>query len=270
MTSAERQASSRENREREDLVEKYIKAVKHGLTEIVGFGEKRDKDREAQKKYVRRLTADATALSIECLRKAIEALEANKDAEGRLHNERSGEGKRKYGMSELERITAARDRDEDGRRVTPQGQGATQFEVDMTGDSADTAAPKSDSSRAYVINRLDHELEERAKDEKIAEVARQVFVDISPTAESIVRVLRCKLCGFKTGLWNEAADHVWNALGTGFRLQDRYLSLLEDDEGDISAIDPEGIVIGEARGRLVSDKHFGAITTLLRRRPRKK
>lgn len=60
------------------------------------------------------------------------------DSKGRLPGERSGEASQTGGMSELERIFAAIERDANGHRVRPEGHGAAQFEGDSTAESVDS------------------------------------------------------------------------------------------------------------------------------------
>jgi hypothetical protein len=61
------------------------------------------------RQYRRKLHGELLALNVNELRSSVEILKQNLDLHGRLHNERSGVGKRLDGMSEIERLLARRE-----------------------------------------------------------------------------------------------------------------------------------------------------------------
>jgi hypothetical protein len=75
-------------------------------------------EREAQRKYRRKLHDELLTLSVNELHISVEILKRNLDLHGRLHNERSGERDRLNGMSEIERLLARKERSENQRKVS--------------------------------------------------------------------------------------------------------------------------------------------------------
>jgi len=76
---------------------------------------------ENKRKYFRKLHDELLNCPYDALLMVKSTLEDTSDQRGRLHNERSGEGKRKNGMSEIERIIAIRAQREQETRVAPTG-----------------------------------------------------------------------------------------------------------------------------------------------------
>lgn len=161
MTVAERQTESRANRkqkqqdaERRKLIAELIRIYRRQQGDVV-FDSKRPhlvQDRKAAKhRQERSYLEQLMTLAIGDLRLALEAQKQTPDTHGRLSDERSGEGTRAMGQSEIERLIAAKqhdsslfeDEDQDpsmagGFRVEPAGSGADQFEAqDSMADSAD-------------------------------------------------------------------------------------------------------------------------------------
>ena len=173
------------------------------------------------------------------------------ETHGRLHNERSGEADRKHGMSEMERIVAAQDRDENGRRVAPTGAAPTQMEQDSATDSEtfDVKTAKADL-------RAQHMDEEKFR--KYEETLTAVGEWLAETLPNGLR--RCRLRDCRR-LLNSAEDrerHVWQAYDRGHR-QHEYIERLKDANAPQELID-------EANGRLQNDWHFRVIMDRLKGR----
>jgi hypothetical protein len=180
-----------------------------------------------------------------------QVLEDNRDSKGRLHNERSGEAKSKHGMSEMESIVAAQERDEDGKRIRPAGQGPSQFERDETADAADNAPVGSRADlRPSIRNKLDHELEQGAEEKRMTRVAVWAF---DGTAF-------CRMCGFRAYSPDGAVQHIREAYEQGQKLLEHYQTLADPE---MSELIPETMV-NEARYRLVQDKHYRKIEAQLK------
>jgi hypothetical protein len=205
---------------------------------------------------------------------AIAEVLATPHTRGRLHNERSGEGPRKYGMSEMERIIAAQERDENGKRVKPTGAGPTQMEGDhieafnpragtndrlaqgMGGDQPfDVATSKADLRQQYADTGAYRRFEEKM--EKIGEWFAPVPEDVP---EGFVRTCRMSGCGALLNLESEREHHVWFHYHLGNKQRD-YLKLLKEAEDVV----PQEL-IDEATGKLLGNNHFSVIERFLKSR----
>jgi hypothetical protein len=178
-----------------------------------------------------------------------QALADNKDGKGRLHNERSGEANRKFGMSEIERIVAATERDENGRRISPTGQGPARFERDETEDRTDARPPSVPGNEKW---REEQREKQRKEDEKLTRIAVWAFNDKT----------FCRLCGFTARSAGEAVGHIEDAWDTGLKLQQHYDLL---SEPGMSKTVPESM-LNEARRRVNEDSHFRALSLVRRER----
>jgi hypothetical protein len=176
------------------------------------------------------------------------------DRRGRLPGERSGEADRKYGQSELERIVAAQDRDESGRRVRPGGAGPTS-DHDTTADAADNSTfdigIAKEDLRAQYMNAEEY----RKFENKITRIG-EWFIQQTPDG------LRCRLLDCHAVL-NTAEDqerHVWQAYTRGHQ-QHAYIEQLKEMDAPQSLID-------DINRRLQMDHHFRKIMELLKSRKR--
>ena len=163
MTPAERKALSRANQktkledaERRKIVAELMNIYRRQQADIVEGKDKKAtlERRGAARVQERQYLNNLLELPLEKLKLALETQKQTPDSHGRLHNERSGEDKRKHGQSEMERLLAARQSvssnfviNDDmetiklmsaGSKVKPEGAGPDSFEEDLTLDAADT------------------------------------------------------------------------------------------------------------------------------------
>jgi len=147
MTAAERQRKSRQNKknleqetERKRLVRELMKMYDVRKSAVI------DTHRDAQERTYRRdFLREVITLSIDQLKLWIQ----NPDFDGRLWNERSGEGKRKHGASEIERIANKQDVLEQAEsdpllssvfKVKPAGNGPDEMEIDRDKEKSGRAS----------------------------------------------------------------------------------------------------------------------------------
>jgi hypothetical protein len=183
------------------------------------------------------------------------------DSHGRLHNERSGEADRISGVSEMERIVAAQDRDEDGRRVKPTGQGpdvSVDEKTDVKAEPFDRGA-----AREYIRGRLDDDLDAKKLNDKISEIAQWAFFSLTGYAG-------CRLCGYQGHTTQGMEDHVWGAYERGLRLESSYWKeqeiVRELEHGDAALFALAQQRVNVAGGRWFADRHIKTIRSLMRDR----
>lgn len=189
MTQVERQTLSRANRkakqddaECRNLIVEILKIARRNLSAPGGAitAVREDDIRAANRKYLRTLHTGLLRLPVNELRLSLETLKTP-DSHGRLHNERSGEGKREHGQSEIEKILGAKqhdssyfeDEDQDpnmaaGFRVNPVGTAPESFETDETADNAD-ASPGS-------AKEFNQTTEEKWRDRAINNLVHKMFL----------------------------------------------------------------------------------------------
>jgi hypothetical protein len=193
--------------------------------------------------------------------------EENKDDKGRLHNERSGEAPRKHGASEMERIVAAQDRDENGKRITPTGRGPTFDEQD---GSVFVTRKQLESNREIrppaVPSKEDWAEYHRGERKKTFNMVTWAF---RASAEGVIPTndngaAECRCCGFLAGSPWEAERHIEEAWEAGKKLKEHFYSLLAINETTRIPSD----FIGQARKRVVHDQHFMALAVARNRRKR--
>lgn len=176
-----------------------------------------------------------------------QVLKENHDSKGRLHGERS-EGDRKFGMSEIERIIAAQERDEHGKRVKPTGHAPGNYEA------KDTTADSADATRSYTPNKKTWTEAKEAELEKITKMAVWAFNDTTS----------CRLCGFTANSAEQAIQHIEDAWDSGLKLQEHLDKLLAINEDMPIPAD----FLGQARKKVVDDKHFSALVITRNERKR--
>jgi len=170
------------------------------------------------------------------------------DNHGRLHGERSGEGPRQHGTSEIEEIINARERLKHARPNRPEGAGPEESGFDRN------------AARAYIRSRLNDELAAQKLEDKIAAIARWAFLFPG-------WVGRCRICGWKADSSIGEENHVWAAYENGLRLQDALSRELENTEsGDPVIADFAKERSGVARRKLAEERHFPAIDRRMRQR----
>jgi len=120
MTPAQRKALSRENQktklqdaERRKLIVELMKIYRRQQSSVKKTKNKKavEQQHEATRTQRRQYLDGLSQLSLAELQLALQVQKQTPDLHGRLHNESSGEDKRMFGMSEIERIDAARQHD---------------------------------------------------------------------------------------------------------------------------------------------------------------
>jgi hypothetical protein len=155
------------------------------------------------------------------------------DSRGRLHNERSGEADRRFGMGEMERIVAAQERDEEcGRRIGPGGRGSDKFEKDDDSTEPVYNSPRSSIPAWYVA----------AGEEMDVVMVRLVAKFYTGN--------RCQLCGVS---WlDDPLQHFWNEYEQGLKLYRHYKMLSEPEMAEVTP----SFLIEEARQKYRLCKHL--------------
>lgn len=177
------------------------------------------------------------------------------DSRGRLHNERSGEADRRFGMSEMERIVAAQDRDENGSRCTGgEGAGPTEMEQDTSADKADfgsfdVKSTKADLRAEYLDDKAFQRFEENM------EAAGEYFAETAPDGTRRCRLFSCRV---SLNSIEDRERHLWQAYDRGHRQYGR-LELLKEANAPQDLID-------EANRRFQNDSHFRCIMRFLKSR----
>ena len=178
--------------------------------------------RRKEKQRRRKLYDEWLDLPLADLQNLRSTWQETRDNEGRLPNERSGEGNRRFGMTELESIIAGQYRDEKGRRVSPSGAGPTQMEEDdPSADSSNTPRSQKRTIPAKYLenqNDLDELMIEMAKDD-VAEVDGK---------------LHCNMCG---DFINESdgREHFWREYEKGYQLLPKFA-----EESELEKITRDG------------------------------
>ena len=246
MTVAERKRVSRAGQkekladaERMDIIAELMKVYRRGQPKIV------TKDaalasrlRGEARQRLRQRHEELLALSAEDLRRALAIYNETPDSHGRLHNERSGEGERMYGMSEPERLVAKQ-------------YGEDYAVSDESGwDAGESSGPKS---REWIPREYLAKLRER--DELISDVADRFSVK---TAETIYG---CKLCDAVLDRGDVTA-HFWREYSKGLDLY-RHSEMLNSPE--VADLVPEDMR-DAARLAVVSHKHLQVVWMEIRQR----
>jgi hypothetical protein len=136
------------NRQQSVVFSKPTKKRKGNLSDRSVVAERRAAAAQQKRQHLE----DLMGLSVAELQLALKVQKETLDLRGRLHNERSGEGERKMGMSEIERVFEgafqAQGGDEDDPRQAikkqPGGASPASFDQDPTTDSEDI---RQDSAR---------------------------------------------------------------------------------------------------------------------------
>jgi hypothetical protein len=278
MTPAERQRQSRANRkqkqddaERRKLVAKNLKIARRNMSAPGGaITVVREHDiQAANRKYIRTLHDGLLRLSMDELRLSLESLKTTPDSHGRLHGERSGEGEREHGQSDIERLLAAKqhdasyfeDEDQDpnlaeGFKVKPEGAAPESFD---TGDSTMDVADKPSTNNGQRISTETWEKQKKT-DEKMLALVHEAFDESGHChVPNWCRYDRTP-CSFRANNSDEALEHLWAEYYAGEKLWDK-VHEFEDPEianmvGFETMIQP---ILIEARKRAVANVHHYVI-----------
>jgi hypothetical protein len=252
-----RKAENLADAERRNLVAEVMKIYRRMQPDIVVMKtgkkgkqqarERADKLRRENRQHLRKLQDDLLTLPVASIRNALATWKETPDALGRLRNERSGEDERKHGMSELERITAAQDRDENGTRVAPEGHRIDSSEQDNDSDPSDTRPPSGQRIPPEHIAYLDDR--EAIIGELIKQHVRKISLDDDQPAH------RCLLCSAKLPGFSDARQHFWEEYDQGLQLFHRYQELSEDP----GVAEMAQFIVVEARKAYQNHKHLQAV-----------
>jgi hypothetical protein len=260
MTPAERKRRQRERQsepEKRQLVANILKIMKRQMTVPAHAGDlRRQSSTESVQKEnrirLRTLHSELTALSVSDLRKYAETLKDAPDSHGRLHNERSGEGPRINGMSEMERIIAAQERNEHGGKTRPQGHGPTSYEP---ADPAD--------AKTSIYNPLQKTEAEKHIDEAIEQLVKEFRQALTSPDVSAVK---CPWCAVMLTSPTGAENHL-NAEYTKGKNQKAYIEKFEAYNEEAYSPMPTAI-LDAAKESLQNNLHFTGINEIIKERRR--
>ena len=271
MTVAERKRQSRANRqqkrqdaERRKLIAELMRIYRRQQGDVV-FDSKRphrSQDQKAAKhRQERSYLGQLVTLPFGDLRLALETQKQTPDTHGRLSDERSGEGTRAMGQSEIERLIAAKqhdsslfeDEDQDPNmagafKVKPEGAGPQSFDArDLTADAADkpTTRPRIPT---IVLER------QKKTDEKMLALVKQVFDDSGHCHIEQLCMYDRTRCSFRAKNTDEAVEHLWAEYYRGERLWDHVRKL-----SDPAIAETVGPLLIEARRKAAANIHHWVI-----------
>ncbi len=158
MTARQRQRESRARKQDPDkrsLVAKILKIQRQGI----GVPRKGlmtgESIKEANRVRLRQLRDQLMALTVRDLQRYLDALKSSGDRIGRLHGETSGNSDTINGMSHIERVIAAVERDQNGHKEKI-GHGPAVFDKpDSMDDPADVYQARFNPNKAEPEQRLD-------------------------------------------------------------------------------------------------------------------
>ncbi len=180
------------------------------------------------------------------------------DSRGRLHNERSGEADRRFGMSEMERIVAAQDRDENGGPAKPDGAGPTEMERDSTADKADFGSFDVKSTKADLRAQYIDDAAFNRFNEKMDAIG-EWFAETMPDGTRRCRLLKCQR---PLNSVEDRERHVWQAYDRAQRQGERAEQLKEINE-EISGLQE---FIADANREFENNSHYRCIMGFLKSR----
>jgi len=260
MTPTERKRNQYERQhepEKRQLVANILKIMKRQMAVPAHSGDvRRQSSTESVQKEnrirLRTLHSELTALSVSDVQKYAETLKKAPDSHGRLHNERSGEGPRINGMSEMERIIAAQERNEHGGRARPQGHGPTSYEP---ADPADV--------KTSIYNPLQKTEAEKHIDEAIEQLVEEFRQTL---ASPDVSAVKCPWCAVMPTSPTGAEIH-FNAEYTKGKNQKVYIEELEAYNEEAYSPVPTAI-LDAAKESLRNNLHFKGINEIIKERRR--
>jgi len=232
MTDAERKAKSRAGQqsaeiagERQNIIKQLMEIYRRQQSDILD-DPKRPKQvaryQETARNHERSYLAGLNKLSIAELKLALEVAQAP-DTHGRLHNERSGEGKREYGQSEIERILGARQHDSSlfdgeveqdpllaaGFKVKPENAGPD----DRDSDS------ESYSERGSAKPKLDKAAHEKWVTLTIELLVKQMGIELDAPPKA------CPFCADQFTSGADAENHLTEQFHKGSSLADKQIEI---------------------------------------------
>ena len=261
MTPAQRKAESRKmqaeklaDKERRDIVAKYVQSYRRMLPVINPMDPAWRSKTIEHRQRLRKFHDELMTLSLQQLKDALKVWEETPDSSGRLPGERSGEDKFEKGMSELERIIAAQ-QTETGR-VTPAGHGPAVDKDDEVGDFRPPSGQRIPPEHIAFL-----EKREKIIGELVAKFydAEQGIIIRNYEGERHFEKKQCRLCGAIIPNPSDARQHFWEEYGKGL---DAYWKYLELNEPGVSELAP--FIVEEARLRYIQNKHLQCVWSKVR------
>lgn len=243
MTPTERKRASRANNtakvadaQRRDLIAKLLETYKRMLPE----NDTRSNYLVSNRQRMRTLHNELFALTLKQLELVLSQFNGTLDSTGRLKNERSGEDNRKYGMSEMERIVAAQERDEATTKVSAGG---------ASPDSDEDDSPDS-GGRSSGFERMSPEYREKLRGrERMFEEMVQQHCDFGTTG----LFARCRLCGVGDLQRSDLVEHFATEYERGMKLYEHWKTL---SESELNC--PQGMV-DDAKSAWQHRRHLTAV-----------
>ena len=205
--------------------------------------------RVRNRKRLRKLHDDLLVMPMAALNEVLETYKLTPDSHGRLHNERSGEAKRQYGMTEMERIVAAQSTRSGA--VKPEGHGKDEDEPseDDNGDSGGFRPPSGPRIPPEHIAFL------RNRDAIIRELIAEHVVKVSDDDSCTLH--RCLLCNRMLRELPDAMQHFWVEYGKGVEAYHKYLDAIDlgKDSKDEATDRFHADRVMQARKAYVCNKH---------------
>ncbi len=257
MTPAERTARSRAmkaekkaDEERRNIAAGLMKKIRRAQPKITDKAFQADKARGENRARLRKLHNDLLLLSVKSLREIAETYELTPDSHGRLHNERSGEASRRYGMSEMERIISAQSTNNGAVTAGGHGPDADEPSEDDNGDSPSFRPPSGPRIPPEHIAYLDKR--ESIIGELIAQHVRKISLDETDTHH------RCLVCGALLKEWSDARQHFWEEYDKGLVLYHKFLDAagLEKELADETLRAFQSECVTNARQAYLGNKHL--------------
>ena len=270
MTPAERKsreramkAAKKDDEVKRNIVAALMKKIRSAQPEITDKAFQAAAACTQNRKRLRKLHDDLLVMPMAALNEVLETYKLTPDSHGRLHNERSGEASRKYGMTEMERILAAQSTRSGA--VKPEGYGKDEDEPseDDNGDSSGFRPPSGPRIPPEHIAFLNNR--EAIIRELIAEHVVKVSDDDSCTLH------RCLLCNRMLRELPDAMQHFWVEYGKGVEAYHKYLDAIDlGKESQDEATDRyHADRVMQARKAYIHNKHAMKVWEMAKARERK-
>lgn len=269
MTSAERKARSRAmkaekkaDEDKRNIVAGLMRKIRRMQPIITSDAFQAERARGENRVRLRKLHDDLLQMPMASIKEVLETYDLTPDSHGRLHNERSGEASRQYGMGELERIIAGQQHA--NGRVRPEGYGKDEDEPSQDEPAETTFRPPTGprippehiaflESREAILKCL------------IAEHVKKISEDDVDTQH------RCLLCGRLLLELPDAMQHFWVEYGRGVDAYHRFLDAIdlgrESQDESLDKFHAERVM--KARAAYIHNKHVMKVWEAAKARERK-
>ena len=256
MTPAERKtrertmkAAKKSDEVKRNIVAALMRKIRSAQPKITSKAFQAAAARTRNRKRLRKLHDDFLEMSMAALNEVLETYKLTPDSHGRLHNERSGEASRKYGMNEMERILAAQSTRTGA--VKPEGHGKDEDEPseDDNGDTGDFRPPSGPRIPPEHIAFL------RNRDAIIRELINEYVKKISDDESCTLH--RCLLCNRVLQELPDAMQHFWVEYGKGVEAYHKHLDAIDlgKDSQDEATDRYHADRVMQARKAYIHNKH---------------